>query len=148
VAIDAVFAIILIGILALIATTIPMDLGAAANPADTAFLPRPEWYYRRSFQWLKYLSGSWSLIGGIILPTLLAVIFAALPFLDRRLERRPWRRPIVVGAFLLFLIAYTDPQLAALLHSPDVKMTAGGMTPVDLKQDDLQALVTYLRQLH
>ena len=240
VAIDAIFAIILIGILALIATKIPMDLGPAANPADTAFLPRPEWYYRPAFQWLKYLSGNWSLIGGIILPAVLALIFAALPFLDRRLERRPWRRPIVVGAFLLFLIAYTslgvasyrddrrdpgvaaqmqkqdedtknfmrqpfvpeaaagsasaalsaadpevlkglalfqanscsschgdggagtaaagpltgvrqkytDPQLAALLHSPDIKMTAGGMTPVDLKQDDMEALVTYLRQLH
>ena len=34
---------------------------------------------------------------------------------------------------------YTDPQLAALLHSPDTKMTAGGMTPVDLKQDDMEA---------
>ncbi len=37
--IDAVFAIVLIGILAMIAIIIPMDLGPAANPADTAFLP-------------------------------------------------------------------------------------------------------------
>ena len=83
------------------------------------------------FQWLKYLSGSWSLIGGIILPAILALIFAALPFLDRRLERRPWRRPIVVGAFLLFLIAYTslgvasyrddrrDPGVAAQMQKQD-----------------------------
>ncbi len=62
VAIDAIFAIILIGILAIIAIKIPMDLGPAANPADTAFLPRPEWYYRPAFQWLKYLSGRWSLL--------------------------------------------------------------------------------------
>ena len=46
VAMDAVFAIVLIGILAIIAKTMPMDLGPAANPADTHFLPRPEWYYR------------------------------------------------------------------------------------------------------
>src|SRR5271170_2168974 len=38
---DAIFAIILIGILAIIAVKIPMDLGPRANPADTAFLPRP-----------------------------------------------------------------------------------------------------------
>jgi hypothetical protein len=43
---------------------------------------------------------------------------------------------------------YTDPQLIDLLHSPNIKMTAGGMTPLDLKQDDTEALVTYLRQLH
>ncbi len=128
---DSVFAIVLIGILALIAKTIPMSLGPAANPADTSFLPRPEWYYRPAFQWLKYLSGHWSLIGGIIMPAVLALIFAAAPFLDRRQERRPWRRPISVGAFLLFLVAYTtlgvlsyrgdysDPGLAAQMHKQD-----------------------------
>jgi ubiquinol-cytochrome c reductase cytochrome b subunit len=236
---DAIFAIVLIGILAVIAKTIPMDLGPAANPADTHFLPRPEWYYRPAFQWLKYLSGRWSFIGGILLPALLALIFAAAPFLDRRLERRPWRRPISVGAFLLFLIGYTslgiasyrddyrdpamaaqmrqqdadskafmeqpfvpevaagsvpaslvaadpkvlkgqvlfqanscnschgdggtgtaaagpltgtgkkytDAQLAALLRTPDSKMTGGGMTPVTLDPDDLEALIAYLNQL-
>jgi ubiquinol-cytochrome c reductase cytochrome b subunit len=128
---DAVFAIVLIGMLAIIAKYIPMSLGPAANPADTHFLPRPEWYYRPAFQWLKYLSGRWSLIGGILLPALLALIFAGAPFLDRRLERRPWRRPISVGAFLLFLIAYTslgiasyrddyrDPGMATQMHQQE-----------------------------
>jgi ubiquinol-cytochrome c reductase cytochrome b subunit len=110
---DAIFAIVLIGILAIIAKTIPMSLGPAANPADTHFLPRPEWYYRPAFQWLRYLSGQWSLIGGIFLPAVLALVFAAAPFLDRRLERRPWRRPISVGAFLLFLIVYTSLGVAS-----------------------------------
>ncbi|HZL25189.1 MAG TPA: cytochrome bc complex cytochrome b subunit [Acidobacteriaceae bacterium] len=237
---DAAFAVVLIGILAVIAKMIPMDLGPAANPADTHFLPRPEWYYRPAFQWLKYLSGRWSLVGGIMLPALLALIFAAAPFLDRRLERRPWKRPISVGAFFLFLIAYTglgiasyhddysdpsmasqmhaqnaasrsfmtapfvpesttgsvsaslasadpivvkghalfeaqscnschgeggigtaaagaltsvgtkytDPQLQALLQAPSIKMTGGGMQPVVMKPADLEALSSYLRQLH
>jgi len=236
---DAAFAVVLIGILAVIAKMVPMDLGPAANPADTHFLPRPEWYYRPAFQWLKYLSGRWSLVGGIMLPALLALIFAAAPFLDRSLERRPWKRPISVGAFLLFLIVYTglgfasyhddfsdpsmaaqmhkqdadsrafmdspfvpentsgslpaslvsadpmvvkghalfqsqscnschgeggvgtaaakaltgvggkysDAQLAVLLHTPNSKMAAGGMQPVMLKPQDLEALSTYLRQL-
>ena len=240
VVLDGVFAVVLIGILAVIAKTIPMDLGPAANAADTHFLPRPEWYYRPAFQGLKYLSGHWSLIGGIIMPAVLALIFGALPFLDRGLERRPWRRPVVVGAFFLFLLAYTslgvasyrddysdpglaaqmhkqdedsrafmrkpfvpeaaagsvsaalasadpkvlkgralfqaqscsschgeggvgtaaagpltgvsqkytDVQLIALLHKPTSEMTNGGMMPVDLKPDDLEALATYLRQLH
>jgi len=138
---DAVFAIVLIGILAVIAKTIPMSLGPAANPADTHFLPRPEWYYRPAFQWLKYLSGRWSLIGGILLPALLALIFAGAPFLDRRLERRPWRRPISVGAFFLFLIAYTslgiasyrddyrDPGMAAQMNQQDADAKAFMQAP-------------------
>jgi len=136
VAMDAIFAVVLIGILAVIAKTIPMDLAPAANPADTHFLPRPEWYYRPAFQWLKYLSGRWSLVGGIMLPALLALIFAAAPFLDRKLERRPWRRPISVGAFFIFLIAYTslgiasyrddykDPSMAAQMHQQDADAKA------------------------
>jgi cytochrome c553 len=43
---------------------------------------------------------------------------------------------------------YTDAQLITLLHSPDIKMTAGGLTPVDLKQDDMEELSAYLHHLH
>ncbi len=43
---------------------------------------------------------------------------------------------------------YTEAQLIALLRTPNDKMSAGGMTPIDLKQDDLEALVAYVRQLH
>jgi ubiquinol-cytochrome c reductase cytochrome b subunit len=105
VVLDAIFSIAIIGVLAVFALRIPMGLGPAANPADTHFLPRPEWYYRSAFQLLKYLSGRASLLG-ILLPALLAVLFAAVPFLDRSLERRPWRRPLVVGSFALFLAGY------------------------------------------
>jgi mono/diheme cytochrome c family protein len=133
---DAAFAVVLISILAFIAFKIPMDLGPAANPADTHFLPRPEWYYRPAFQWLKYLSGKWSFVGGIMMPAVLALIFAAAPFLDRRLERRPWKRPISVGAFFLFLICYTtlgvlsyradysDPGMAAQMHKQEADTEA------------------------
>ena len=109
---DAVFSIVIIGVLALIAIYLPMSLGPAANPADTHFLPRPEWYYRPAFQMLKYLSGRASLLG-ILLPALLAVLFAAVPFMDRKLERRPWRRPLVVGSFLVFLIGYVGLGVAS-----------------------------------
>ena len=132
---DATFAVVLIGILAIIAIKIPMDLGPAANPADTHFRPRPDWYYRPAFQWLRYFSGRWY-VAGIVLPAILALVFAAVPFLDRSTERRPWRRPISVGAFLIFLIAYislgvasyradySDPGMAAQMHKQDEDVKA------------------------
>src|SRR5665213_1853103 len=43
--VDAVFALSIIVVLALIAHFEPFDLGPSANPADTHYLPRPEWYY-------------------------------------------------------------------------------------------------------
>ncbi len=127
---DAVFSIAIVGILAFFALHIPTSLGPAANPADTHFLPRPEWYYRPAFQTLKYFSGRASLLG-ILLPGLLALLFAAVPFLDRSMERRPWRRPVVVGSFLLFLIGYiglgvasyrddySNPAMAAQMHKQE-----------------------------
>jgi ubiquinol-cytochrome c reductase cytochrome b subunit len=42
------------------------------------------------------------------------------------------------------LSRYTSVQLAAMLRSPRPDMLAGGMQPVELKQDDLDAVVAYL----
>jgi ubiquinol-cytochrome c reductase cytochrome b subunit len=85
---------------------VPMQLGPPANPADAQYIPRPEWYYLPIFQWLKYWHGAASLIGVLILPTVLAVAIIALPFLDRSIERRPWKRPVAIGsyAFVLFVL--------------------------------------------
>jgi mono/diheme cytochrome c family protein len=44
--------------------------------------------------------------------------------------------------------ALTAPQLIALLQTPNSAMSAGGMTPLALKPDDMQSLAAYLKQLH
>jgi ubiquinol-cytochrome c reductase cytochrome b subunit len=72
----------------------PVTLGPIANPSDATFLPRPEWYYLPMFEWLKFWEGPTVVIGIVVIPGLLATAFFLMPFLDRRLERRPWRRPI------------------------------------------------------
>jgi ubiquinol-cytochrome c reductase cytochrome b subunit len=102
---DLSFALLIIIALGLLALLNPAELGPRANPADTAYLPRPEWYYLPMFQWLKYWSGSFAVIGILVIPTLIAVLFAGLPFIDRRRERRPWKRPIAVGIFTLILFS-------------------------------------------
>ena len=86
----------------------PAGLGPIANPADTQFLPRPEWYYLPMFEWLKYWEGPKVVFAVIVIPGLLAMLFFLLPFLDRSLERRPWRRPIPVlaVAFVILGIVY------------------------------------------
>jgi ubiquinol-cytochrome c reductase cytochrome b subunit len=93
--------IIGLGVLAFLA---PVQLGPPANPADTQYVPRPEWYYLPIFQWLKYWHGAGSIVGVLIIPTVLVLAIVAVPFLDRRSERRPWKRPIAMGAYA-FVIA-------------------------------------------
>ena len=77
-----------------------------ANPADAQYIPRPEWYYLPIFQWLKYWHGAASVVGILVIPGLLVLAIVALPFLDRGIERRPWKRPIAMGsyAFVLFVL--------------------------------------------
>ena len=238
--IDAIFALAIIAVLAYLAHFAPFPLGPQANPADTHYLPRPEWYYIPIFQWLKYWPGSLSFIGVVVIPGIIAFLFASLPFLDRRMERRPWKRPIAVGCYVFVFLAlfglgymsyrgdYSDPayvaqiaaqesetanymrqpfqpersgasaaislsaagnplvaqgkvvyeaqscnachgdagvgtaaapaligigkrmsaeELGSLLKVPSAKMTGGGMGPVDLAPDALDALVAYLRSL-
>jgi len=219
---------------------VPVQLGPPANPADAQYIPRPEWYYLPIFQWLKYWHGSAAIVGVLVIPTVLALAVLALPFLDRGVERRPWKRPAAMGAyaFVVFSLvglglrsqyvdrhdsgvaqqlakqraeeeAYSrkpflpelsaaslaaanvtlaDPlaakgktvfegqscnachgdggvgtaaapplvgiakkfspeQLADLFRHPTAKMNAGGMPPVDLPPDDLNALIAYVESL-
>jgi len=91
-------ALLIIG-LGLLCFFVPIQLGPPANPADAQYIPRPEWYYLPIFQWLKYWHGSAAIVGVLVIPTLLLLAVLALPFLDRGVERRPWKRPAAMGAY-------------------------------------------------
>jgi ubiquinol-cytochrome c reductase cytochrome b subunit len=116
---DMTASLLIIVALALMAHFIPIHLGPEANPSDTTYIPRPEWYYLPMFQWLKVVSGKWSLFGGIVLPGLLALLFAAIPFLDRGRDRRPWGRPVIVAGFAMFVLCYAG--LGVLSYRDDTQ---------------------------
>jgi ubiquinol-cytochrome c reductase cytochrome b subunit len=105
---DMALALLLMVGLGFLAYIHPAGLGPIANPADTQFLPRPEWYYLPMFEWLKYWEGPKVVFAVVVIPGLLAALFFLMPFLDRKLERRPWRRPIPVlaVAFVMLGIIY------------------------------------------
>ncbi|HXM99630.1 MAG TPA: cytochrome b N-terminal domain-containing protein [Candidatus Dormibacteraeota bacterium] len=91
-------ALLIIG-LGLLCFFVPMQLGPPANPADAQYIPRPEWYYLPIFQWLKYWHGAAAVVGVLVIPSALAGAVVALPFFDRSIERRPWKRPIAMSAY-------------------------------------------------
>src|ERR1700726_2407327 len=97
-------ALLIIG-LGLLCFFVPIQLGPPANPADAQYIPRPEWYYLPIFQWLKYWHGAASVVGILIIPMVLAVSIVLLPFFDRSIERRPWKRPVAMGAYGFVLLA-------------------------------------------
>jgi ubiquinol-cytochrome c reductase cytochrome b subunit len=100
---DTAVALLMICVLGLLSHFWPTELGPKANPADTQYVPRPEWFYLPVFQWLKYFKGPLAIVGIVVIPTLTAILIVALPFIDRRLERRPWKRPFAVGIYLAIM---------------------------------------------
>jgi mono/diheme cytochrome c family protein len=102
---DLALTALLITGLGMLAFFTPIQLGPPANPSDAQYVPRPEWYYLPIFQWLKYWHGAASVIGALIIPTVLALGVVAVPFLDRSIERRPWKRPVAMGAYTFVLVA-------------------------------------------
>jgi menaquinol-cytochrome c reductase cytochrome b/c subunit len=77
-----------------------------ADPGTTSFIPRPDWYFYFLFYLLRIFK--WPntvVIATVGIPTILMMLLFALPFLDRRIERGLGRRPVVILAFVLTVIA-------------------------------------------
>jgi len=99
---DTVVIFIVFLVLLILSITMPARLGPQADPTSD-FLARPPWYFLPLFQLLKYFPGKLALIPTVGLPTVLFGALFLLPFLDRRPERHPLRRPIAISALALAL---------------------------------------------
>jgi mono/diheme cytochrome c family protein len=93
-------------------------LEARANPADTAYTPRPEWYFLFLFQLLKYFPGKLEVIGVVLIPTLAILVLFLLPLLDRSKKRHFLDRPIVSGVTLLAVIGVITLTFLAVSEAP------------------------------
>ncbi|MFC4387649.1 c-type cytochrome [Gracilibacillus marinus] len=99
-------AVFLVGFLCLTVAH-PAPLEKIADPTDTAYLPLPDWYFLFLYQLLKYkfASGSFFVLGAIVIPGLAFGALFLAPFLDKGKERRPHKRPIATSLMLLSFIA-------------------------------------------
>ena len=46
-----------------LAATVDVPLERLADPSDSTYVPRPEWYFLFLFQMLKFFEGSWEAVG-------------------------------------------------------------------------------------
>jgi menaquinol-cytochrome c reductase cytochrome b/c subunit len=76
-----------------------------ADPGTTSFVPRPDWYFYFLFYLLRIFEWPDTVVLGTVgIPTIALVLLIALPFLDRRRERRLVRRPVAVVAVALTVV--------------------------------------------
>jgi mono/diheme cytochrome c family protein len=105
-------------LLILLATFVGVAAEPKADPSDTSYIPRPEWYFLFLFKFLAIygqipLLGKIEWIATVIIPGVAVGILTLLPFIERKPDRYYGKRilPIsimtimVVGIVLLTLIA-------------------------------------------
>ena len=73
------------------ASFLNVPLERMADPTDTSYVPRPEWYFLFLFQLLKVFPGRLEVIGTLVLPSFAILTLVFLPFLQR------WRINLFTG---------------------------------------------------
>jgi mono/diheme cytochrome c family protein len=123
---DALVALLVFILLAALATLVGAPLEARADPADSSYTPRPEWYFLFLFQMLKYFPGSLEVVGVFVLPTLVILLLLMLPFIDRSAKRHFLNRPVITGVTTILTVAILLLTVQALLEVPPPAETARG----------------------
>src|SRR5919202_480989 len=110
-----------------------------ADPGTTSFVPRPDWYFYFLFYLLRIFKWPESVILGTVgIPTLLLILLLAVPFMDRRRERRLVRRPVAVVAALLTIasmgiLTYKGATAKESLASENVALVPDWVKKQNLK---------------
>ena len=112
----AIFVAFVVLFAAAAAATVPLE--QVADPTDTTYIPRPDWYFLFLFQTLKLFRGAFEQIGSILLPTLAVLLLFAVPFLDRGRLRVFRRRSVAIGTVLGCAACWTALTTAAVLTMP------------------------------
>jgi len=123
---DAVVSIIIFLVLIALAFFIGAALEAKADPSDSSYTPRPEWYFLFLFQLLKYFPGQLEVIGVVVLPTLMILLLFFLPFLDRSSKRHFSHRLVFIGITLFLGVGIIYLTVQSVLEAPPPAEAASG----------------------
>jgi ubiquinol-cytochrome c reductase cytochrome b subunit len=111
-------------ILFLMAVLAKVPLERLADPTDTAYIPRPEWYFLFLFQTLKFFKGPLETVGSVVLPGVAVLTLFLIPFIDRGPMVRLGKRTFAISFVILAAIAWTGLTTAAVLTTPKNAETA------------------------
>ena len=105
-------------ILFIMAIVAKVPLERLADPTDTAYIPRPEWYFLFLFQTLKFFKGPLETVGSVVLPGVAVLTLFLIPFIDRGPMIRLGKRTFAISFVILAVIAWTGLTTAAVVTTP------------------------------
>jgi ubiquinol-cytochrome c reductase cytochrome b subunit len=127
---DTIAVAFVFALLLTLAIVVNAPLDAIADPTDATYVPRPEWYFMSLFELLKYFPGRLEPVATVVIPGIVVALLFLLPFLDRRRERAPSRRRLVMGSFAFVYIAITVLTILGFRDTPSPTAASGPRGPV------------------
>ena len=146
---DTLAIFIAFAILFTMAAAVRVPLEQLADPSDTNYIPRPEWYFLFLFQTLKLFTGPLEVVGSVVLPGLAILALVATPFLDRGPMMAVRRRTVAIGFVALAAIGWAGLTAAAVAGTPRAEVVAVDYSgPTDWLQltPEEMAGVAYFRE--
>ncbi|MBV9506867.1 MAG: cytochrome b N-terminal domain-containing protein [Acidobacteriia bacterium] len=105
-------------ILFTMAVAVRVPLEQLADPTDTTYTPRPEWYFLFLFQMLKFFNGPLEVVGSMVLPGLAMLALILVPFIDRGQMVKVTRRTVAFAFVALAALGWTGLTAAAVASTP------------------------------
>ncbi len=115
---DTVSIFIAFAILFTLAVAAHVPLEQMADPTDTSYIPRPEWYFLFLFEFLKLFNGPLEVIGAVVLPGVAVLTLFLVPFIDRSALVRVGKRTFAMAVVFLAALAWSGLTLAAVKSTP------------------------------
>jgi mono/diheme cytochrome c family protein len=147
---DTIATFVWFAVLVVMAIVAKVPLGRMADPTDTSFVPRPEWYFLFLFQTVKMFEGKLELIGTLVLPTLAILALLMVPFIDRGKAITLRRRTGAIALVVLGAIAWSGLTARAVATTPpSAESDEAGLEQINPWQEipaDQLAAVGYFRK--
>ena len=89
-----------------------------ADPNDSSYVPRPEWYFLFLFQMLKYFPGQIEWVGTAIIPGIAVLTLFLLPFLDRNPNRHWSKRRVGITVMTVIVTGIVALTIVAAVTTP------------------------------
>ncbi|MBS1858967.1 MAG: cytochrome b N-terminal domain-containing protein [Acidobacteria bacterium] len=115
---DTIAIFIAFAILFTLAIAARVPLEQLADPTDTSYIPRPEWYFLFLFQTLKLFEGPLEVVGAVVLPGLAVLTLILVPFIDRGQVVRVAKRTTAIAVVLLAAIGWAGLTTVAVATTP------------------------------
>ncbi|HLV01196.1 MAG TPA: cytochrome b N-terminal domain-containing protein [Acidobacteriota bacterium] len=117
---DAVAILATFFILLFLALASPYGGEPPADPLDSSYDPRPEWFLLAQYELLR-IAGSYVFLIAILIPAIILIVISFIPFFDRASGSWHWRtrKRVVVPVFVLVLLL-TGITIWSRIYHPGV----------------------------